>query len=482
MFNQDLSKPREYCGIAGVFGVTEAATEVYLMLHALQHRGQEGAGIVVAEGSLFNGVRGQGLVSELFDEKKLQSLTGSRAVGHVRYSTTGPSVEKNAQPLMIEYALGNLAVAHNGNIVNAAALRRELECSGSIFQTTSDTEVIVHLMAKNQHLGTTQAALESLRRIQGAYCLVMLTDTGMMVARDPRGFRPLALGRLQDGYVVASETCAFDLVGAKYWRDVEPGEMLVIDASGVQSYKIEKEAEGLAHCIFEYIYFSRPDSMIFYHSCWTARKELGRQLARESAVAADVVVPVPDSGVCSAIGYAEQAKLPFEMALIRNHYVGRTFIEPSQSIRDFGVKLKFNCVQEAVKNKRVVVIDDSLVRGTTMRKIIKMIRAGGAKEIHVRLSSPAVIAPCFYGMDFPTRKELIAATHTLDEIAKYLRVDSVAYLSVEGMLAAMPQNEQVFCRACFTGHYPVDFSGREKMAEGEIANKEVARSCGGPLT
>jgi len=468
-----IDKPREACGIAGITGAPEAAKIVYLMLYALQHRGQEGGGIVSAENGAFHKIRGIGPVADVFDGDKLSSLPGPTAIGHVRYSTTGSSILRNAQPLAVEYFRGQLAVAHNGNLVNAEEIRRELQEYGSIFQTTVDTEVLIHLISRSPKKKFIDALIASLEKIKGAYSLLLLNNDMMIAARDPQGFRPLSLGRLKDAWVVASETCAFDLVGAEYVRDVEPGEIIVIENGQLSSHRFASKDQPHAFCIFENIYFSRPDSHIFGTSCWEARQMLGRILAQETKVEADVVIPVPDSGVCAAIGFAREANIPFEMALIRNHYVGRTFIEPSQNIRDFGVKLKFNVVKESVKDKRVVVVDDSLVRGTTSRKIVKMLRQAGAKEIHMRLSSPPVTFPCFYGMDFPTRKELIGATHSLEEIATYLRVDSVAYLSLDGMLRAMPDSSQRFCAACFTGKYPVDFRKRGEQSEQEIENKEI---------
>jgi len=465
----------EACGIAGVFGMPEAANLVYLMLHALQHRGQESAGIASASQQGFLSVRGAGLVAAVFNAAKLATLEGGSAIGHVRYSTTGPSVEKNAQPLVVECQRGHLGLAHNGNLVNADTLRQELVDKGAIFQTSSDSEVLIHLLAHEREKDFLVALTASLRQLQGAYSFLLLRDHALIAIRDPYGFRPLAIGRMGEGYVFASESCAFDLIGAEYVRDVEPGEAVWVDKNGLQSHRFSAVPTPGALCIFEHIYFSRPDSRIFGDSCWEARRRLGQMLAKENTVPADVVVPVPDSGVCAAIGFAQEAGLPFEMALIRNHYVGRTFIEPSQNIRDFGVRLKFNVVREAVKGKRVIVIDDSLVRGTTSRKIVKMLKQAGASEVHLRLSSPPVTHPCFYGMDFPTRQELIAATHTLDEIAKYLRVDSVAYLSIAGMLAAMPDQQRKFCRACFTGDYPVDFTDRGQRSEQQVKDKEVAK-------
>ncbi|MCD4813262.1 amidophosphoribosyltransferase [bacterium] len=474
MSNQ-IDKPREACGIAAVVNVPEAANLVYLMLYGLQHRGQEGAGIIARDENGFTAVKGSGLVADVFNEEKLGTLPGKTSIGHVRYSTTGGSVEQNAQPILVEYSRGNLALAHNGNLVNADAIRHELVSSGSIFQTTADSEVLIHLLSRNQEKDFIKALSTSLEQLKGAYSFLLLNDEALYAIRDPYGFRPLAIGKLGGNYVVASETCSFDLIGADYIRDVEPGEIVKMSKYGLESYRFaDKRQQAL--CIFEYIYFSRPDSIIFGNSCWEARRRLGQMLAKENQHPADLVIPVPDSGVCTAIGFSQEAGIPFEMALIRNHYIGRTFIEPSQSIRDFGVKLKFNVVKEAVRGKRVVVIDDSLVRGTTARKIVKMIRQAGAKEIHMKLSSPAVKYPCFYGMDFPTRKELIAATHSVDEITRHLRVDSVAYLSQEGMLAAMTEGKDCFCQACFDGNYPVDFGNRDELSGRDISEKQLSET------
>jgi amidophosphoribosyltransferase len=468
-----LDKPREACGIAAAFGDPEASKLVYLMLYALQHRGQEGAGIVSTGDGDVHIARGVGVVADVFTHDVLAGLPGTLAIGHTRYSTTGSSVLKNAQPLAVDYARGSLSVAHNGNLVNAEELKHELEDYGSIFQTTVDTEVLIHLISRSPKKQFLDALASSLEKVQGAYCLLIQHNNTLVAARDPHGFRPLAMGKLREGWVFASETCAFDLIGAQYVRDVEPGEMVVVENGMVQTRRFAPAETASAFCVFENIYFSRPDSHIFGTSCWEARQMLGRILARESLVPADIVIPVPDSGVCAAIGFAQEAKLPFEMSLIRNHYVGRTFIEPSQNIRDFGVKLKFNVVRESVRGKRVIVVDDSLVRGTTSRKIVKMLRQAGATEIHMRLSSPPVVNPCFYGMDFPTRQELIAATHSLEEIATYLRVDSVAYLSVDGMRQAMPDPNHRFCDACFTGNYPVEFQRRRELAERRVDAKEI---------
>jgi amidophosphoribosyltransferase len=473
MCKDKTDKPREECGIAGVWNTPEASNLAYLMLYGLQHRGQEGSGIVSSDEGQFHFIRGRGLVADVFNQDNLKDLKGLAAIGHVRYSTTGSSVLRNAQPLAVEYCRGNLAVAHNGNLVNADEIRRELEAYGSIFQTTIDTEVLIHLIARSPMKNFLDAVVSSLEKVKGAYSLLLMTNDELIAARDPQGFRPLALGRLKEGYVIASETCAFDLIGAEYVRDIEPGEMVVINQHGLASRRFADPVAHQALCVFENIYFSRPDSKIFGSSCWKARQMLGRILAREAKVDADVVIPVPDSGVCAAIGFSQESGIPFDMGLIRNHYVGRTFIEPSQSIRDFGVKLKFNIVKDIVQGKRVIIVDDSLVRGTTSRKIVKMIRQAGAREIHMRLSSPPVTYPCFYGMDFPTRQELIAATHSLEEIATYLRVDSVAYLSLAGMMEAMPDQSQKFCQACFTGNYPVDFQKRAAKSEMNVAAKTV---------
>jgi amidophosphoribosyltransferase len=449
-------KPHDQCGVFGVWGHPEAAKITYLGLHSLQHRGQESAGIcTMQDGQLFNHKR-MGLVADIFHEEDFKNLPGTTAIGHVRYSTTGSSQLRNAQPIAVEYARGSIAIAHNGNLVNARRIRDELEAHGSIFVSTVDSEVIIHLLARNNSHTMIESLIESLRKVRGAYSLLVLCDEGLMGMRDPNGFRPLCLGRLDNAWVLASETCAFDIIDAKYVRDVEPGEIVLINENGLVSIK---PFETVTHssCIFEYIYFARPDSHIYNTSVQKVRKRLGAILAQESAVPADVVVPVPDSSNMAATGFATEAKIPYEMGLIRNHYVGRTFIEPNQAIRDFGARLKYNAVKESLEGKRVILIDDSIVRGTTMRKIVKMIRNVGAKEIHLRITSPAIISPCFYGMDFPSRKELIAATHSLEEIRTYLRVDSIAYLSVEGMMKAVEGTPQGHCAACFTGKYPVAF-------------------------
>ena len=452
----DDDKPHDQCGVFGVYGHPEAAKITYLGLHSLQHRGQESAGICTMDnGRLFNHKR-MGLVADIFNEDAFKELPGKVAIGHVRYSTTGSSQLRNAQPIAVEYARGSIAIAHNGNLVNARRIRDELEARGSIFVSTVDSEVIVHLLARSTSHTMIEGVIESLKQVRGAYSLLMLSDDGMIGVRDPQGFRPLCLGKLGDAWVLASETCAFDIVDAKYVRDVEPGEIVLINENGLVSIKpFEKTAHAM--CIFEYIYFARPDSRIYNTSVQKVRKRLGAILAQETYVSADVVVPVPDSSNMAATGFAEESKIPYELGLIRNHYIGRTFIEPDQTIRDFGARLKYNPVRESLEGKRVILIDDSIVRGTTMRKIVKMLRNVGAKEVHLRITSPPIISPCFYGMDFPSRKELIAATHSLEEIQTYLRVDSLAYLSVEGMMKAVEGTPQGHCAACFTAKYPVPF-------------------------
>lgn len=448
---------REKCGVVGVFGHPEAANLAYLGLCALQHRGQEAAGIVSSDGQVLVSHRGLGLVTDIFPEPIIRRLRGHAAIGHNRYSTTGGSQHlKNAQPLVVEYGRGGLALAHNGNLVNAERLRAELEGRGSIFQSTVDTEVIIHLIASSNAETLEDRVVDALHQVRGAYSLVFLAPDKLIAVRDPHGFRPLVLGRVKGAWVVASETCALDLVDAEYEREIEPGEMVVMTESGLVSYHPFTKVTGAA-CIFEHIYFARPDSTIFGRSVYQSRKELGRTLARESGVPADVVIPVPDSGVPAAIGYAESAGIPFEMGLIRNHYVGRTFIEPRDAIRHFGVKVKLNAQRNVLEGKRVVVVDDSIVRGTTSRKIVKMIRDAGATEIHMRISSPPTTNPCYYGIDTPTRAELIASSHDVDEIRRYITADSLAYLSTEGMYGFLGGPQSGYCDACFTGRYPVPF-------------------------
>jgi amidophosphoribosyltransferase len=467
-----LDKFKDECGVFGIFGHPEAANLTYLGLYALQHRGQESAGIVTADGERMRVSRAMGHVADAFDESALQALPGHLAIGHTRYSTAGESRINNAQPFLIDCAHGQIAVAHNGNLVNARELRDDLVQAGAIFQTSSDTEVLLHLYARSKAPSVEEALIESVTQIRGAFSLVLLTKDRLIAVRDPHGFRPLALGKLGDAWIVCSETCALDLIGGVYVRDIEPGEVLIVSDGGLRSIKAFPPAP-LAHCVFEHVYFSRPDSYVFGRSVNDVRTELGRVLAREAAADADVVVPIPDSGVCAATGFAEEAKLPLRMGLIRNHYVGRTFIQPQQSIRHFGVKVKLNPVRSILEGQRVVLIDDSLVRGTTSRKIVKMVKAAGAREVHLRISCPPTISPCFYGVDTPSRTELIAATHTIDEIRRYVGADSLAYLSIEGLRQAVgPAQQQSYCTSCYTGVYPVAFP-RDERAYLQLALKAV---------
>jgi amidophosphoribosyltransferase len=457
-----LDKFKDECGVFGVHGHPEAAHLTYLGLHALQHRGQESAGIVAADAGKLTAHRGLGLVADVFTAAILDGLPGDRAIGHVRYSTAGGAGIKNAQPFLVDYVSGPLAVAHNGNLVNADALRLELQNQGAIFQSTSDTETFVHLIARAKGPTLVDRITEALHRAQGAYALLFQSPEAMIGVRDPLGFRPLVLGRLRGAYVLSSETCALDLIEAEYLREIEPGEMVVIDGQGLRSLRPFDAPAKLARCVFELIYFARPDSKLFGQSVYGTRKAMGRQLARENPVEADLVIPVPDSGTPAAIGYAEESRIPFGFGLVRSHYVGRTFIEPSQSIRHFGVKLKLSAVAEEIRGKRVVVVDDSLVRGTTSRKIVKMLRGAGAREVHLRISSPPTRWPCFYGIDTPNRQELIASSHSTEEIARYVTADSLGYLSLEGLRAAAGAG-QGFCDACFSGDYPVPLA----RAQGE---------------
>lgn len=440
------------CGVFGVFGAEEAANLTYLGLHALQHRGQEAAGIVTSDGQQLFVHKGLGLVQDVFDAGKLDKLPGDRGIGHVRYATAGGSHVKNAQPLAVDCTHGSIAVAHNGNLTNYQPLRAELEARGSIFASSSDTEVIVHLVAKSQAESHVDRVVEALRRIEGAYSLVFLAPEEMIAVRDPHGFRPLCLGRLGDGYCVASEPPAFHLIGAEYLRDLEPGEMVVINRFGQRSLKPFPKGQR-RFCIFEHIYFARPDASFSGVSVYSARKRLGEVLAEEKPADADLVIPVPDSGVAAALGYASALGLPYERGLIRSHYVGRTFIEPSQSIRHFGVRLKLHPVADVLRGKRVAVIDDSIVRGTTSRKIVRMLRDAGAAEVHLRISSPPTKWPCFYGIDTPKGSELIANQHDPEDIARFVMADSLGYLSVDGMHRAV--TGEGYCDACFTGNYPV---------------------------
>src|SRR6266849_2113533 len=449
------------CGVFGVFGNPEAANLTYLGLYALQHRGQESAGIVASTGTDLNLHRAMGEVEEIFVPSVLATLPGRSAIGHTRYSTAGDKALLNAQPIMIDCNKGKIAVAHNGNLTDAAEKRRRLEHRGSIFQTNSDTEVIVHLIARSQARNLSGALGDALNQVEGAYSLLVLTADELYAVRDPRGFRPLCLGKIpgedgaNDTWLVASETCAFDLLNAQYVREIEPGEMLRISKSGIESIHFSAPKPH-QYCIFEHVYFSRPDSIIFGRSVNESREMLGRLLAREHPVEADMIVPVPDSGVPAAIGFALESKIPFRMGLIRNHYIGRTFIEPSQAIRNFGVKLKLNPVRELIAGKRVVLVDDSIVRGTTSRKLVRMVREAGAKEVHMRVSCPPTISPCYYGVDTPTKEELIASSNTPEEICKFIGADSLGYLSLAGLRQAVSDTEGKFCTSCYTGTYPTD--------------------------
>ncbi|MFN7974126.1 MAG: amidophosphoribosyltransferase [Acidobacteriota bacterium] len=463
---------KDACGVVGVFDVPEAARFVYLGLYALQHRGQESAGIAAAAGSKIQLERGMGLVADVFDEGRLARLGGSRAIGHVRYSTAGCSEVESAQPLHVTGHRGQIAIAHNGNLVNAMELRESLEREGAIFRTTSDTEVVLHLIARSRQKELPDAILDALGQVRGAYSLVFLTPEALYAVRDPHGFRPLVLGRLGGRFVVASETCAFDLIEAEYVREIAPGELLRIDASGLTSFQMAATAPP-AHCIFEHVYFARPDSVVFGRSVNYSRNLMGRTLAREAPANADLVVPVPDGGVVAALGYSQESGVPFVMGLIRNHYVGRTFIEPSQSIRNFGVKVKLNPVRSLIEGKRVVLVDDSIVRGTTSKKIVAMVRQAGAKEVHVRISSPPTIGPCYYGIDTPVERELIASQQNVDEIRRFILADSLAYLTLDGLRASVMDRDQAFCTACFTHRYPVQVTD-EEIRQMKLFDREEA--------
>lgn len=451
-------EPKEYCGLFGITNNKQAAWLTYLGLFAQQHRGQEACGIVANKQGVLSIHKDMGLVSDVFSEGVLNRLKGNMAVGHVRYSTTGASVLKNAQPLLIDYDKGSICIAHNGNLVNSFELRKKLEQSGSIFQTTTDSELIIHLMAKSRKRSLQESLVYALKRIKGAYSLVMMNSNYLIGVRDPHGFRPLALGKFGASWCLASETCAFDLIGAKFVREIEPGEIVFINQEGlIQSYK-PKELAVLrsAFCIFEHVYFSRPDSFVFGETVHTVRRKLGAQLAVEHAVDADFVVPVPDSGFSAALGYSQESGIPLEMGIIRNHYVGRTFIQPAQDARDMGVRIKFNILKDILKGKRIIIVDDSIVRGTTSKIRVRNLRKAGVKEVHLRISCPAHRFPCFYGIDFHRSSELIANKYkTLEKIGKYLEVDSLGYLSLEGMLNCFKHQKDNYCASCWTGRYPV---------------------------
>ena len=449
--------PKHYCGVFGIFGHPNAAELAYYGLYALQHRGQESAGIVTSDGRNFRAHRGMGLVPQVFNGDILHHLVGNIAIGHTRYSTTGASQLKNAQPLTVDCARGQIAIAHNGNLTNAARLRDELENRGSIFQTTVDSEIILHLLAQPDTNGSKNPFVHALRQLEGAYSLVIMTEKELIGARDPFGFRPLSIGKLGDAYVLSSETCALDLIHAKFIRDVEPGEIVIINSQGIQSIQAFPEQPRHAFCIFEYVYFARPDSTISGRNVYKVRVEMGRQLAREFPIEADVVIPVPDSGNCAALGYSLETGIPYEMAFVRNHYVGRSFLQPSQLIRDFNVRVKLNLITDLVKDKRVIVVDDSIVRGTTCKARVNNLKEAGAREVHVLVSCPPHMNPCVYGIDFPDRSKLMAANHSVEEIRKYLNADSLNYLSQDGLVSATGLPKSSFCMACYDGNYPVAF-------------------------
>ncbi len=442
------------CGIFSAWGIEDASNHVYLGLYALQHRGQESFGIVSTDGEQFYMKKKMCLVADAFHPTTLKMLRGRGAIGHVRYSTSGPSVMRNMQPIHAQLHDGEVALAHNGNLVNAPTLRRQLHQEGMIFQSSLDTELIFHLMARSQATSLKERFFESLTQVRGAYSLVMMTHNQLLLARDPYGYRPLILGEYRDGLVAGSETCAFDLIGAKFVRELEPGEVVCVDQQGKTTSDFLPRVARQAYCVFEHVYLARPDSHVFGENVYSARKAMGRRLAQEHPVTADVVVPVPDSGVPAALGYSEECKIPFDFGLIRNHYVHRTFIEPDQRIRNFGVRVKLNLQRTILKNKSVVVVDDSIVRGTTSRKIIGMLREAGARSVHMRVSSPAITHPCHFGIDTPTRQELIGANKSVEEIRGYLNVDSLGYLSQEGMLSVLAQTKDSYCVGCFSGRYP----------------------------
>jgi amidophosphoribosyltransferase len=471
-----FDKLREECGVMAVYGHPDAARMTYWGLYALQHRGQESAGIASADGTDVNDIKGMGLVSEIFTDDVLRKLPGHIAIGHTRYSTTGDSALLNAQPISVESTKGLIAIAHNGNLVNLGNSKARLERDGAVFQTTSDTEIIVQLIAHSKQSMLVDCIADSLAQVDGAFSIVMMTRNRIFAARDPHGFRPLSIGRITgvdgapDTYVFASETCAFDLLHAKYERDVKPGELVMVSEDGLTSRRFASETTPPASCIFEHVYFARPDSKIFGRWVQQSREEMGRQLARESGVEADLVVPVPDSGVTAALGYAAESGIPFNLGLIRNHYVGRTFIQPEQRTRDFGVRMKLNPVRNLLEGKRVILIDDSIIRGTTSRKIVRMVRAAGAKEVHMRISCPPTISPCFYGVDTPSKKDLIAANYSVDDICKFIEADSLAYLSLVGLTHSCTMGEPIggmspasYCTACYTGNYPTAWVDVEEI-------------------
>jgi amidophosphoribosyltransferase len=467
----------EECGVFGVHQHPEAANLAYLGLYAQQHRGQESAGIVSSNGKSLIAHRGMGLVADVFNTSIISKLEGTSAIGHNRYSTTGSTTINNCQPLMAEYKSGALALAHNGNIVNFQEIRERLETSGAVFSSSSDSEVMIHLIAASRAPTIPERVAEALAQVRGAYSLVVLTETTLMAVRDPHGFRPLVLGSLNGATIVASETCALDLVRAEYIREIEPGEMIIVDETGLHSIHPFAHAPA-KRCIFEYVYFSRPDSQVYGRNVYQVRKQQGRALARECPAEADIVVPVPDSGTPAALGYAEESGIPFEMGLVRSHYVGRTFIEPRESIRHFGVKIKFNPVAELLKGKKIVLIEDSLVRGTTLRKVIPMLRQAGAREVHMRIAAPPTTNSCFYGIDTPTREELLASSQSIEQIRRYITADSLGYLSWDGLYSFNGESREGFCDACFTGNYPVEIPRGNGPAQLHLflANEDGAKA------
>ncbi len=470
---QSSNYPKHYCGVFGIFNHPKAAELTYFGLYALQHRGQESAGIVTYDGHKFRSRLGMGLVPQVFKANALDKLTGSMAIGHTRYSTTGSSELKNAQPLTIDCKRGQIAIAHNGNLTNAAQLRDELESHGSIFQTTVDSEIILHLMAQPTIGGEENNLVSTIRRVEGAFSLVIMTEQELIGVRDPHGFRPLSIGKVGESWVLASETCAFDLIQARFVRDVEPGEIVIINKDGLRSVKAFPAETRNAFCMFEYVYFARPDSRISGRSVYKVRVDMGRVLAREFPIEADIVVPVPDSGNCAALGYSLESGIPFEMAFVRNHYVGRSFLQPSQLIRDFNVRVKLNLIEELVKGKRVIIVDDSIVRGTTCKTRVNNLKEAGAKEVHVLVSCPPHMHPCVYGIDFPDRTKLMAANHSIDEIRRYLNADSLGYLSQEGMVKATNHPKNFFCMACWDGTYPVAY---DPLVDKHIMENRRARA------
>jgi len=467
---------KHYCGLFGLYGHRDAARLTYLGLYSLQHRGEEAAGIVTWDGKTMRSHKGMGLVSEVFNEATLHDLPGRIALGHTRYSTTGSSSLKNSQPLVVTYAKGMIAVAHNGNLVNAYELRQQLEANGSIFQTTVDSEIILHLLARATNKEFEDDLVECLRLLKGAFTLLFLREGQLIGCRDPNGFRPLCIGRLNKSYVLASETCALDLIGAKLVREVYPGEVVVIGPEGLRSlWPFKHETTTPSHCLFEHVYFSRPDSIVFGESVQAVRIKLGRQLAREHPVEADLVMPIPDSGNFAALGYSLESKIPFTIGMTRNHYVGRTFIQPAQEIRDLKVRVKFNPIKELIKGQRIIIVDDSVVRGTTTKARVKSLREAGAKEIHLRISCPPTKFSCFYGIDFPNKKQLIANNLSLEDIRKFIGVDTLGYMSLEGMMTAVgkPGN---YCTACWSGTYPIPFGEEgDKFA----LEKHAGQGCNG---